>query len=310
MKIRFYPCLLLSLALHFLGPLPASGAEAPVTLAVFDIQALDDSLKSAALQVGPLINAQLSNEPLLVLVERAEIDKLLGEQELGVSGAITAESAAKIGQLLGARILVTGRLSKSGERLLLVTKIIGTDTGRVFADTASANSEELLEAAVGKLARDIAKRIKANGADLIAAPESAEARLIRLKKLVEGKSKLPSVYVKIPEEHVSRRVPDPAAETEILKTLQELGFAVVSDPQLADFRVTGEAFSEAGAVKGQLRFCRARVEIKVQPKVGAELWVDRESSSGIDVAENVAAKNALQRAGALLAERVVVRLAK
>ena len=37
--------------------------------------------------------------------KRAELEKALGEQELGLSGTVKAESAAKVGQLTGAALV-------------------------------------------------------------------------------------------------------------------------------------------------------------------------------------------------------------
>jgi hypothetical protein len=56
-------------------------------------------------KVATLINANLSVEPNLIIVERAELEKALGEQELGLSGTVTSDSAAKVGQLTGAKVL-------------------------------------------------------------------------------------------------------------------------------------------------------------------------------------------------------------
>src|SRR5690606_28626327 len=103
-----------------------------------------------------------------------------------------------------------------------------------------------------------------------------------------------------------RRVPDPAAQTEIQKTLQDLGFPLVDKESAAQAVITGEALSELGARHANLVSCRARVEVVVKrdPK-GDGIQVDREISVAADLAENIAAKSALQRAGGSLAERLV-----
>ena len=44
----------------------------------------------------------------MILVERAELEKVLGEAELGLSGTVSPETAARIGHLTGAKVLVTG----------------------------------------------------------------------------------------------------------------------------------------------------------------------------------------------------------
>jgi len=46
------------------------------------------------------------------VIERAQLDALLAEQDLGASGAVDASSAARIGQLLGAQLILTGSITQ------------------------------------------------------------------------------------------------------------------------------------------------------------------------------------------------------
>lgn len=48
------------------------------------------------------------------VMERAEIDRILNEQDFGQSGRVTQQSAAKIGQVLGVEIAVIGSVSEFG----------------------------------------------------------------------------------------------------------------------------------------------------------------------------------------------------
>ncbi len=80
-------------------------------------------------------------------MERADIEKILGEHELGLSGTVSADSAAKIGQLTGAKVLVTGRVFKAEGELFIVAKIIGTETSRVYG--------ELVKTAIRRLCVDV-----------------------------------------------------------------------------------------------------------------------------------------------------------
>lgn len=48
------------------------------------------------------------------VIERAEISKLLEEQNLGATGRVTEQSAAKIGQLLGVELAVMGAVTEFG----------------------------------------------------------------------------------------------------------------------------------------------------------------------------------------------------
>ena len=75
--------------------------------------------------------------------------------------------------------------------------------------------------------------------------------------------------------------------------------------------ITGDAFSAFGMQKGNLISCKSRVELKVREvATGNILLQDRQTSVGVDVAEQTAAKTALQNAAGELAERIVPKLGK
>ncbi|MBK8652502.1 MAG: hypothetical protein IPN20_00840 [Haliscomenobacter sp.] len=48
------------------------------------------------------------------VIERQQLNVLLAEQDLGASGVVTAESAAKMGQVLGVEIAVVGAVTEFG----------------------------------------------------------------------------------------------------------------------------------------------------------------------------------------------------
>jgi curli biogenesis system outer membrane secretion channel CsgG len=50
------------------------------------------------------------------VVEREELSSILEEQGLGMSGAVTPQSAAQVGKLLGVELMVTGSVSEFGEK--------------------------------------------------------------------------------------------------------------------------------------------------------------------------------------------------
>ena len=286
----------------------------PLAAAVLDFQTADD-LKNKGPEAAVLLNAQLSiAAPEVVLVERQELAKILGEQELGASGTVTPDTAAKVGALTGAKVLITGRLFNAGDKFFLVAKIIGTETSRVYGEIVTFTDPSSLDKAVAELAPKIAGDLKIHADTLLAKVEDPATRLERLKKLVAGHASLPSISVSISERHLSAPAVDPAAETEIKLTLQQLGFEVV-DPKItskqAEVQVDGEGFSEFAGRHGNLVSCRARVEIHVtRPATGQLLLADRQTAVSVDLAENTAAKSALESAAATLLDRIVPALVK
>ena len=166
----------------------------------------------------------------------------------------------------------------------------------------------------------------------------ATVDLDALKKMVRDKGLMPKrglayrprIMVVIPEEHLRRRMPDPAAETEIIRQFAKERFYVVDQSQVKKIRyndktltaargdseaaaaigrkygaeviITGEAFSEfAGREKGMV-LCSARVEIRaVKTDTAQILYADAKDISALAVSESIAAKRALQRTASLLA---------
>jgi len=299
------PSILLSVFLPTLAfPALVRSADEVLSVAVFDFFAAPE-VEGKGEDVSTLLTTLLSTDPGLILVERAELSKVLGEFEASLSGTIDPQSAAKVGHLTGADVLITGRMFRTGDEIFLAAKTIGVETGRVFGELTKFKQGEPLSDPVTELAEKLAKRVTENGASFRAASETPEARLVRLKKLVEGK-KLPAVYVSIPEQHLSRQVPDPAAQTEIQKTLQDLGFPLVDKESVAEAVISGEAFSELGARHANIVSCRARIEVVIKQKAkGDRIHVDRETSVAADLSEHIAAKSALQRAGSDLVERLI-----
>jgi TolB-like protein len=261
-----------------------------------------------------LLNARLSVFPEVFLVERQEIEKILGEQEAGISGAVNAETAAKVGALVGAKVLVTGRVFEAGGKVYVVAKIMSTETGRVYGELVTAKNFDAIDPAVEELAGKIAQLTQKQAATLVAKVEEPAARIERLKKLTEGKT-LPAIYVSIAEQHLARAVIDPAVQTEMMIVLKEIGFPVVTAQEAAERTdvvvISGEAFSELGMRRGNLVSCRARVEITVtQAATKKLLHVDRQMDVAIDIAEHSAGKKALENAALKLLDRVVPQLVK
>lgn len=310
---RSIACLGLSVAallelLHFEGH--AAPNPVPCTVAVFEFDVGDDISKSAGKDVAAIINAKLSTNENLWLVERAELEKVLNEQALVPAGLATPDTAAKLGNLTGAKVLVTGRIFKAGSESVAIAKVMGTETSRVFSGLAKGTGGSASVDCGESLATTIANLINQNRNALLPPPNSAADKLEKVKTEIPQGNR-PTISVRLPEQHFGHPAVDPAAETEIARIAKELGCTLLEPGKdlRADYEVTGEAFSEIGVRRAGLISARARAEVKVvHTKTGRIVAVDRETEVGIDVAEHVAAKNALQRAGFELAIRVMPQI--
>jgi len=72
------------------------------------------------------------------VVERNLLQKVLEEQQLGMTGYIDQQTAISLGQILGVEAIITGSLTDLGKNVKINARLISTETGSVFA-VASVN---------------------------------------------------------------------------------------------------------------------------------------------------------------------------
>jgi hypothetical protein len=284
-----------------------SAEETPLTVAVLAFDGPEEARKSPDGSVGDLLGAYLSAQPQFWVVERTQIDALLAEQTIGLSNLADPATAARVGKILGAKVLITGRVIPTGGQKLIVAKIISTETSRVFGETVRAGNE--LAEPIQELAGKVGAVLSKHAAVFRPVVVTREDRVAALHKVVQGDKR--TVRVHIEEREIGRQVIDPAAQTEVEKTLLELGFAIWNpngDVPQPSLQILGEAFSEPGARRGQLVSTRGRVEIKVTDAKGTVLASDSQTATAVDIAEAVAGKRALEDAAFTLIERIAPKL--
>ena len=190
MKLTFIPLLAFTLTAAIAAP---GDGQKPITVAVFDFATAEASLREAGPKITALVTADLSADPHLALVERTELSKTLQEQALGLSGNITADAAAKVGQMTGAKVLVAGHAFEMEDHLVLTANIIGTDTSRLYVAKVEGSPAEMGRLA-SNLAQKIVQTITEQSANLTVEMESREERIAQVLKNVKG-DKRPVVLV-------------------------------------------------------------------------------------------------------------------
>lgn len=312
-------CLLICLCMYgLMNPLPGQTAspdtEAIYPAAVFAFQERSASLAGYGEKVSELLFVTLAENPKLLFVDRQEMNKILDEHELNLSGMVNPDQAVKIGALIGAKILITGSVMQMDNKIYLVAKIIGTETSRVIGASASGSAQGEIFPLVQELATAVSEKISSQSDSLVAKPVPIDQRIAKIKAEL-GDRKRPSVSISVQERHVGQMTIDPAAETELIRICREAGFTVidssVGNAKAADITISGEGFSEFGARRKNIVSVKARLEIKsVDKHTGQIIVADRQTAVEVDLTEQIAGKKALQSAAAIIAERLLPKLVK
>lgn len=282
--------------------------------AIFAFEERGAGVKGYGPKVSDILFASLAVKPDLILVDRADINKALEEHELNLSGMVTPGQAVQVGQLTGAKVLITGSVIEADKTLYLVAKIIGTETSRVLGESVKGKTSDEIAPLVEALAEKVAGTIIAQSDKLVAKEVKIEDRIASLNKTL-GEARRPVVMVKINERHVGQATIDPAAQTEIAMFCKETGFEVI-DPNAgvkkqADISIEGEGFSEFAMRRGNIISVKARLEVKAIDRATDKIIaIDRQTAVEVDLTEQFAGKKALQNAAAAIAERMLPKLVK
>jgi len=310
---------------------------AKTVVAISEISASPD-FSSEQQIISDVMQAELSMSENITLVDRKQLQDALKEIQLGEQGMLSPESAKQLGKIVGAKYFCWGKLSKSGDKNMIIVKVIDVEsTVTKLAYAQMQDKNDAVEA--GKsLAVNLEKLILNFNAD-----KEREAKAIaddKAKREIPADLKRPVVTVIIPEMHVRQAMLiDPAGETEIVKRLIDSKFKVIdseytvmmrNDPSNAtgifkdkktasdyaakkgaEILIYGEAISELGATVGEFKGCRARIEIKAIRTSDGEIILSESAYAGdTDLSESVAGKKAIQKAAQKLADSFLLQLAQ
>ena len=289
----------------------ADPPKSALTVAVYDFSA-DPDAASYASQVTTLVTVNLTTETNLVLLERADMKKTLSEQALGLSGMVSSDTAAKIGQITGAKVLVAGQVVQIGDKhLVLIADIIGTETGRLFADKVEGAADNLV-ALTDQLSRKIAQTIGGQTANLTApAGETSAERLDRIIKGITGTNR-PSVSVSV---HFGggKPVESPILEGEFGTLLLKAGFPLVDEKsdRKPDIMIIGSEDGSEGPRWVDLFTFIEVFNVKVQERrSGTILALVHQIASATEGSAGAAKAAAPVNAVDAVAERILPLLAK
>jgi len=103
--------------------------------------------------VSELVQAEIVHRNAFTVVEREQIERIIEEKKLEMSGLTESEQAQSIGNLLGADKIITGSISKIGNSYFVIIKGINTKNGVVeYSDENSFISMDNLQKSLQEVA--------------------------------------------------------------------------------------------------------------------------------------------------------------
>lgn len=112
-----------------------------------------------ALQRGfaGMLIAELAANPGLRLVERDNVQKLLDEQHLVTTGQVDAQTAAKVGKIVGARYAIVGNFVDLSGQFDVSARVVNVETSEIMKVVDARNTRDHLFDIVRSLATDLNK---------------------------------------------------------------------------------------------------------------------------------------------------------
>ena len=114
-------------------------------------------------QVGEIVAewliTSLVNTGRFEVVERAQLQKILKEQQLGMTGMINQDTAAKVGELLGVKVIITGSVIQMGNTYDVNARLISVEDGSILRaerirGTGLDSIERLMDTLADSLKKD------------------------------------------------------------------------------------------------------------------------------------------------------------
>jgi TolB-like protein len=109
-----------------------AGAEAPtVAVLYFDYEGKNAELEPLRKGLAQMLTTDLAELDTVRVVERARLEEVLAELALGRTAKVDRASAARVGKLLGAHLLVLGSFFEIAGALRVDARVVEAETGRV-----------------------------------------------------------------------------------------------------------------------------------------------------------------------------------
>lgn len=296
-----------------------AAAEIAVVVLDFEVSQAKGLDNNAGVMIAALLSARLSGVDGIGLVDRAALDQTMEEQALSLAGMVDAQTATRVGRLVGAHVLVTGRAFTISSKLIVTARLTATETGNLYAVVEEGPAGAEIADLVSKLAQKINRLLTERRKEFIAvAPlRKAPDLVVEVMQALSGMT-LPRVVVQVEETLLGVEAQDSVAASELTSLLLALNLRVIqaadprppatlqeylsdssssADSSGVDVIIFGKAAGEFGLRTGDLVSAKGEVKFTaVETATKRVLAVSEARQKGIDVVADGAATQAIAAA--------------
>ena len=169
-----------------LGTAPIAGlAQADIPrVAVLDFSSFMMGDGGAAVNLGKAVSAMLVTEfgsrEGMQVVERSQLNALLDEQDLALSGRVDESDAIEIGRLLGVQYVLSGQVTSIVDNLRMDIRAIDVETSEIVTSMKKSDKTSELFAVVVDLADEFSSQL-----NLVPPSERPEVQSIPVAATIE-----------------------------------------------------------------------------------------------------------------------------
>jgi len=131
-------------------------------LAVFDLETVGNVDKNVSRPLSESIRREVVKSGKWELIDRGNMDKVLGEQKFQLSGCVTGQCIVEAGQLLGVGKIVAGSVSLVGKTYYLSLSLINVESGEIeksSEDECKCELEDLIQSSKRLVKRLLAEEV-------------------------------------------------------------------------------------------------------------------------------------------------------
>jgi TolB-like protein len=132
-----------------------------MSIAVLPFESKDIGRELGTIDLLDKLVAAFVNTNRFKVIERAQLEKILAEQKLGMTGIIDASTAAQIGKGIGVDAVVVGSITQASNAVTIDARLIDTETAAILT-ARDAFSSGLSLQNLSQMLADLTQRIKAD----------------------------------------------------------------------------------------------------------------------------------------------------